>query len=419
MLELKNINLGGLGELQNANFHNLAVAPTTNLRGGRFYYSTVDNTLYVYNGSQWLNALAQGTTYSAGSGIDITGGAISIDNSVTGATKCKITYNSQGLVTAGADLQASDIPSLTLSKISDITASASELNIMDGVTVTANDINSVTSKIGLTSLSIASGSSNYLSYDNSTGQFSANVDTTVGTVSTNLVTSGAVKTYVDNAVTGVIIPKGSISAISGLPTLTASHLGWMYNFSASFTTTSDFVEGTGQTYPAGTNVVVVEYTSGTYKYDVFSGFVDTSSFITASSTNTLTNKTIDADDNTISDLTTSNFKSGTIVTSVGSTGTDIAIPTEKAVRSAITTATSGMVKVYTTTNPALTVSGGVCTWTVTHSLGSSVGVHVYEVSSGDEVGVDVTLTSSSVATVKLLAASNVSAGTYKVVVIGG
>lgn len=406
MLELKNINLGGLGELQNANFHNLAVAPTTNLRGGRFYYSTVDNTLYVYNGSQWLNALAQGTTYSAGSGIDITGGAISIDNSVTGATKCKITYNSQGLVTAGADLQASDIPSLTLSKISDVTVSAA-------------DVNSVTSKIGLTSLSIASGSSNYLSYDNSTGQFSANVDTTVGTVSTNLVTSGAVKTYVDNAVTGVIIPKGSISAISGLPTLTASHLGWMYNFSASFTTTSDFVEGSGQTYPAGTNVVVVEYTSGTYKYDVFSGFVDTSSFITASSTNTLTNKTIDADDNTISDLTTSNFKSGTIVTSVGATGADTALPTEKAVRSAITTATSGMAKVYTITNPALTVSGGVCTWTVTHSLGSSVGVHVYEVSSGDEVGVDVTLTSSSVATVKLLAASNVSAGTYKVVVIGG
>ena len=37
--------------------------------------------------------------------------------SVTGATKCKITYNSQGIVTAGADLAASDIPSLAASKI--------------------------------------------------------------------------------------------------------------------------------------------------------------------------------------------------------------------------------------------------------------------------------------------------------------
>lgn len=38
-------------------------------------------------------------------------------SNITGATKCKITYNSQGIVTAGADLSASDIPSLAASKI--------------------------------------------------------------------------------------------------------------------------------------------------------------------------------------------------------------------------------------------------------------------------------------------------------------
>ena len=36
---------------------------------------------------------------------------------LTGATKTKITYNSQGIVTAGADLEASDIPDLDASKI--------------------------------------------------------------------------------------------------------------------------------------------------------------------------------------------------------------------------------------------------------------------------------------------------------------
>jgi hypothetical protein len=36
---------------------------------------------------------------------------------ITGATKCKITYDSKGLVTSGADLSASDIPSLATSKI--------------------------------------------------------------------------------------------------------------------------------------------------------------------------------------------------------------------------------------------------------------------------------------------------------------
>lgn len=39
------------------------------------------------------------------------------NTAVAGATKCKITYDSKGLVTAGADLTASDIPSLAASKI--------------------------------------------------------------------------------------------------------------------------------------------------------------------------------------------------------------------------------------------------------------------------------------------------------------
>lgn len=59
---------------------------------------------------------------------------VTANTAITGASKCKITYDSKGLVTAGADLSASDIPSITLSKISDITASATELNYCDGVT---------------------------------------------------------------------------------------------------------------------------------------------------------------------------------------------------------------------------------------------------------------------------------------------
>lgn len=65
------------------------------------------------------------------------------NSNITGATKCKITYDSKGLITSGADLQASDIPSLSLSKISDITASASELNILDGATLTTTELNYV------------------------------------------------------------------------------------------------------------------------------------------------------------------------------------------------------------------------------------------------------------------------------------
>ena len=49
----------------------------------------------------------------------------------------------------------------------------------------------------------------------------------------------------------------------------------------AFTTTSDFVEGAGKSYPAGTNIVCINTaTSGTavYKWDVLTGMVDLSGY---------------------------------------------------------------------------------------------------------------------------------------------
>jgi len=347
----------------------------------------------------------------------------------TAGTYTKLTINAEGQVTAGTTLEASDIPNLTLAKITDVTASkdevnildgatitTAELNILDGVTVTASDINSITSKIALTDLSIASGSANYLGYGNTSGQISAKVDTTVTESSSKLITSGAVATAIANAVASVIIPKASVADVASLGTLVKAHVGWMYNMSAEFTTTADFVEGAGITYPAGTNVVIVEYTSGTYKYDVFAGFVDTSSFITASSTDTLTNKTIDADNNTISNLTTSNLKSGVLQTSVRATSSasDSALASEKA----IATALAGKTGKLTATNPALTPSSGVATWTISNTLGDAdVNVMIKEVSSGDEVICEVSCSASNIV-VKMNASASITAGTYKAVIIG-
>ena len=60
--------------------------------------------------------------------------AVSANTAITGSTKCKITYDSKGLVTGGSDLSADDIPNLSLTKITDVTVSATELNYTDGVT---------------------------------------------------------------------------------------------------------------------------------------------------------------------------------------------------------------------------------------------------------------------------------------------
>jgi hypothetical protein len=54
---------------------------------------------------------------------------------ITGATKTKITYDSKGLVTAGADIAASDLPSgIDATKIADGSVSNTEFQYLDGVT---------------------------------------------------------------------------------------------------------------------------------------------------------------------------------------------------------------------------------------------------------------------------------------------
>ena len=73
---------------------------------------------------------------------------VKANSSITGATKCKITYDSKGLVTAGANLAANDIPSLPASKITSGTfadariASASTWNAKTKITLNGTAVTS-------------------------------------------------------------------------------------------------------------------------------------------------------------------------------------------------------------------------------------------------------------------------------------
>ena len=65
---------------------------------------------------------------------------VNANSAITGATKTKITYDSKGLVTAGADLVESDIPSLHLTKVSDVSATAAEVNKLAGLETTKTEL---------------------------------------------------------------------------------------------------------------------------------------------------------------------------------------------------------------------------------------------------------------------------------------
>lgn len=448
---------------------------------------------------------------------------VSGNSAITGATKCKITYDSKGLVTAGADLSASDIPSITLSKISDVTATAAEVNVLDGITATTTELNytdGVTSNIqtqlnnklekkpdGTNNL-IDSGNKVALKYlpDVVVGQMlyagtvvpSTGVATLTANAKTKLgVTSNTITLTNDTtAVTGYTANEGNyyICSADGTFAGTAFLVGdWLVATSAGWkkidnTDAVTGVKGNAEsTYRIGNvNItadnVLPTQTSNSGKFLTTNGttaswatvdalptqtgksgkFLTTNGTsaswedaVTPTGTQTLTNKTIDADDNTISDLTTSNLKSGVLQTSVraSSSASDTAIASEKAIRTELdlkaplaspaltgtptapTAATGTNTTQIATTafvqdaisnasltiaqnNPSLTVSGGQCTWTITNTLNNADVIgRVIEVSTNKRVWCEEIYTASTV-TFKFNSSANIAAGTFRAVIIG-
>ena len=98
----------------------------------------------------------------------------------------------------------------------------------------------------------------------------------------------AIDDKISAAVSGALQPAGSV-AFANLPQLAKANCNKIYNVTDAFTTTADFVEGAGKSYPAGTNVAIINVgtaSTPSYKYDCYTGVIDLSGYMEKKTTAT-------------------------------------------------------------------------------------------------------------------------------------
>lgn len=430
---LTDLNLNQ-NELQNAVVQNLASAPASPV-AGQEYFNTADHKKYIYNGTEWVDETNQGKIYTAGAGIDISASdVISIDNTVTGATKCKITYNSSGLVTSGADLEATDIPNLSLSKITDVTATAEEVNVLDGITATTSELNildGVTASASeiniLDGATLSTTELNYVDGVTSAIQtqlnnkVAANAAITGGTAtkitydSKGLVTAGTTLSASDIPdISATYVPQTAVGAANGVASLDGDgkvpaaqlpsyvdDIIEAYIVSGATPLSAGWLSATsgGSALTPETGIIYVVLTAGEYQNKTYRWGGTTYVEISASP----------------AQATESTAGIAAIATqaecATGTNDTKFVTPLKMA------TYTSGMAKKETATNGALTASGGVCTWTISTTKAPDCVCRIRETSTGAEVECDVTYGSGSI-TIKINSTSNISSGVYTAVIIG-
>ena len=399
-------------ELQNAVVQNLAAAPTSPV-AGQIWYDTTSGLIYYSDGtnSKAVGYLPPATSSTLG-GV-IVGSNISVAGDGT-ISVASATNAVAGILRLATDAEATTGTAEGVAVNPKQLATAITNALIGGLTYKGTwNISSATDFSGIT-LPVKQG---YMYLVTGTGP------KTIGGIEWN---PGDYLVMTSDVAAGGTITANDVSKIdntegSDIVRLDATQTLTNKTIDADDNTISDLVVSnfkssiikTSNNYDAGDltdSQLMTAKAVDTLVAAVTTGIVRTTA------TQTLTNKTIDADDNTIQDLAVANFKTGVVQTTVraSSSASDSCLATEKA----IATAVEGAARKITEANPSLTTSGGVCTWSISNTLASAdVICSIREVSTGNEVMCDITYGASTI-TVKINSASNISASVYKAIVIG-
>ena len=291
------IDLTG-NELLNARLQNLATAPA-NPSEGDFYWDTALKAFRVFDGTNWTTAggvyILPVATDSVLGGIKQGNGIIIAADGTTSAAVLSVAGKTGAVTLDKADVGLGNVDNTSDANKPISTAMQAALNDKQDELVSGTNIKTINgaSILAAGDLELATkaelGDYLELAGGTMTGAIAMGSNKITGLGTPTAASDAATKDYVDSVAVGALKPSGSV-AFANLPALSASVLNNLYNVTDAFTTTADFVEGAGTSYPAGTNVAIIN--TGTdaapvYKYDAMTGTIDTSGFATKTAVNGL------------------------------------------------------------------------------------------------------------------------------------
>lgn len=314
--DTKQLFLGA--DLYSAAYEVVTALPTENIAQGKFYVNSTDGTLNYYTGTEFKTVLPTIETAIDTTSTDKDGNIATI-----GAIKGFIQEN--GGLKSVEDTTTID---LTLTEDNKLSAALKVAEAQGtGVTVSTTD--------GL-KVEIAEASADAKGIV----QLATNAEALAGTDAAKAVTPAALKHAIAKNIAGAVTYVGAITADSQP---TEAQVGDM------FAVTADIEFGGVQFNTGDFLIFSKELTADDTVDSTFFNKIDNTEatdLVKLDATQTLTNKTIDATANTISNLATSNFKEDAIAKTISdkATAVDTKLVTEKAVADAIQSA-AGDIKV--------------------------------------------------------------------------
>lgn len=251
-------------------------------------------------GSNTVNAATKtdGLEFVAGTNVSIVvGNDGKLTFAATDTTYDNVTADSTGAAASGL------MTSADKAKLDGIEAGADD-NVIDSVKVNGTALTPDSNKAVNVTIATGAAGTGTLAVNGTDVTVhglgtaaAATVETTgIASDTTTLATTAQVKSYVDGVASSAYKVSGTLT-FAQLTALTpgASNHGNIYNVSDAFVTTSDFAEGAGKSYPAGTNVVIANVGTAaepSYKFDAQAGTYDLSIYQEAADLGELTSAEI-------------------------------------------------------------------------------------------------------------------------------